>query len=117
MALLDAGEAVRFPTDRPHGYRNLGVAPAIFHNLIHYPASRACPRVSLDAHQLGAGQYGSIDPDKQTIRQAPGQAAQVPAVQGIGRPKQRIRTLIRAAMITSANAHWILRPTCKARPL
>ena len=35
---LDQGEAVRFAADRPHGYRNLGVAPAIFHNLIHYPA-------------------------------------------------------------------------------
>ncbi|BDS32410.1 helix-turn-helix domain-containing protein [Aeromonas caviae] len=34
---LDQGEAVRFAADRPHGYRNLGVAPAIFHNLIHYP--------------------------------------------------------------------------------
>ncbi|MDI3430961.1 XRE family transcriptional regulator [Aeromonas sp. V90_14] len=38
---LTQGEAVRFPADRPHGYRNLGVAPAIFHNLIHYPARRA----------------------------------------------------------------------------
>ncbi|WP_323964325.1 helix-turn-helix domain-containing protein [Aeromonas hydrophila] len=36
---LTQGEAVRFAADRPHGYRNLGVAPAIFHNLIHYPAS------------------------------------------------------------------------------
>ena len=35
---LDQGEAVRFAADRPHGYRNLGIAPAIFHNLIHYPA-------------------------------------------------------------------------------
>ena len=35
---LDQGEAVRFAADRPHGYRNLGVAPAIFHNLIHYPS-------------------------------------------------------------------------------
>ncbi|WP_439825747.1 helix-turn-helix domain-containing protein [Aeromonas caviae] len=35
---LDQGEAVRFAADRPHGYRNLGVAPTIFHNLIHYPA-------------------------------------------------------------------------------
>ncbi|MFM4998180.1 helix-turn-helix domain-containing protein [Aeromonas sanarellii] len=35
---LDQGEAVRFSADRPHGYRNLGIAPAIFHNLIHYPA-------------------------------------------------------------------------------
>ncbi|MBW3812729.1 XRE family transcriptional regulator, partial [Aeromonas hydrophila] len=30
-----------FAADRPHGYRNLGVAPAIFHNLIHYPVSRS----------------------------------------------------------------------------
>ncbi|MGS3177706.1 helix-turn-helix domain-containing protein [Aeromonas sp. XH] len=35
---LDQGEAVRFAADRPHGYRNLGIAPAIFHNLIHYPS-------------------------------------------------------------------------------
>jgi len=35
---LDQGEAVRFAADRTHGYRNLGVAPAIFHNLIHYPS-------------------------------------------------------------------------------
>ncbi|MFM5819471.1 helix-turn-helix domain-containing protein [Aeromonas sanarellii] len=40
---LDQGEAVRFSADRPHGYRNLGIAPAIFHNLIHYPAPS--PRV------------------------------------------------------------------------
>ncbi|WP_041209695.1 helix-turn-helix domain-containing protein [Aeromonas jandaei] len=38
---LTQGEAVRFAADRPHGYRNQGVAPAIFHNLIHYPASRS----------------------------------------------------------------------------
>ncbi|EQB2604830.1 helix-turn-helix domain-containing protein [Aeromonas salmonicida] len=37
---LAQGEAVRFSADRPHGYRNLGIAPAIFHNLIHYPAAR-----------------------------------------------------------------------------
>ena len=37
---LDQGEAVRFAADRPHGYRNLGIAPAVFHNLIHYPATR-----------------------------------------------------------------------------
>ncbi|HHQ4669865.1 TPA: helix-turn-helix domain-containing protein [Aeromonas veronii] len=40
---LTQGEAVRFAADRPHGYRNQGVAPAIFHNLIHYPASRSWP--------------------------------------------------------------------------
>ncbi len=33
---LAAGDAVRFPADRPHGYRNPGGAPAVFHNLIHY---------------------------------------------------------------------------------
>ena len=33
---LAAGDAVRFPADRPHGYRNLADAPAVFHNLIHY---------------------------------------------------------------------------------
>ncbi|MGE6265371.1 cupin domain-containing protein, partial [Aeromonas media] len=38
---LEQGEAVRFVADRPHGYRNLGIAPAVFHNLIHYPATRA----------------------------------------------------------------------------
>jgi transcriptional regulator with XRE-family HTH domain len=37
---LTQGEAVRFAADHPHGYRNLGIAPAIFHNLIHYPAVR-----------------------------------------------------------------------------
>ncbi|MFM5049990.1 helix-turn-helix domain-containing protein [Aeromonas veronii] len=36
---LVQGEAVRFAADRPHGYRNLGIAPAIFHNLIHYPVA------------------------------------------------------------------------------
>ena len=30
------GDAVRFPADRPHGYRNLNAEPAAFHNLIHY---------------------------------------------------------------------------------
>ena len=34
---LQEGEAVRFAADRPHGYRNLGAEPAVFHNLIHYP--------------------------------------------------------------------------------
>jgi transcriptional regulator with XRE-family HTH domain len=34
---LGEGKAVRFPADRPHGYRNLGTEPAVFHNLIHYP--------------------------------------------------------------------------------
>ncbi|WP_429059734.1 helix-turn-helix domain-containing protein [Aeromonas veronii] len=36
---LVQGEAVRFAADRPHGYRNLGIASAIFHNLIHYPVA------------------------------------------------------------------------------
>ncbi|WP_042012470.1 helix-turn-helix domain-containing protein [Aeromonas fluvialis] len=36
---LAQGEAVRFAADRPHGYRNLGIAPAMFHNLIHYPVA------------------------------------------------------------------------------
>ncbi|MBZ6066729.1 XRE family transcriptional regulator [Aeromonas schubertii] len=34
---LGYGEAVRFAADAPHGYRNLGEAPARFHNLIRYP--------------------------------------------------------------------------------
>lgn len=33
---LGEGEAVRFPADRPHGYRNPSAEPAVFHNLIHY---------------------------------------------------------------------------------
>ena len=36
---LVQGGTVRFAADRPHGYRNLGIAPAIFHNLIHYPVA------------------------------------------------------------------------------
>lgn len=34
---LEVGQAVRFAADRAHGYRNLHDAPAICHNLIHYP--------------------------------------------------------------------------------
>ncbi|HYD79026.1 MAG TPA: XRE family transcriptional regulator [Paucimonas sp.] len=34
---LAEGSAIRFAADRPHGYRNPGEAPAVFHNLIHYP--------------------------------------------------------------------------------
>jgi len=34
------GDAVRFAADRPHGYRNRGAAPAVFHNLIHYRHDR-----------------------------------------------------------------------------
>ena len=33
---LVVGDAVRFPADRPHGYRNPGQVPAVFHNLIFY---------------------------------------------------------------------------------
>ncbi len=36
-ANLSEGDAVRFAADSAHGYRNLGAAPAVFHNLIHYP--------------------------------------------------------------------------------
>lgn len=39
---LTVGEAVRFPADRPHGYRNRGAAPAVFHNLIHYRSLGSC---------------------------------------------------------------------------
>ncbi|MGE6109722.1 helix-turn-helix domain-containing protein [Aeromonas sobria] len=42
--LLEQGAAVRFAADRPHGYRNLGEVPAIFHNLIHYPSSQSPER-------------------------------------------------------------------------
>ncbi|NVK41883.1 MAG: cupin domain-containing protein, partial [Oceanospirillaceae bacterium] len=35
---LRAGDAIRFAADRPHGYRNPGREPAVFHNLIHYPS-------------------------------------------------------------------------------
>lgn len=34
---LDAGDAVRFAADRPHGYRNSGSRAATCHNLICYP--------------------------------------------------------------------------------
>ncbi len=34
---LNEGEAVRFAADQPHGYRNRGSVPAVFHNLIYYP--------------------------------------------------------------------------------
>ena len=34
---LKVGEAVRFAADQPHGYRNPGEVPAVFHNLIYYP--------------------------------------------------------------------------------
>jgi len=38
---LGEGEAVRFPADRPHGYRNPGDEPAVCHNLICYAGSAA----------------------------------------------------------------------------
>ncbi|MFY0664377.1 MAG: helix-turn-helix transcriptional regulator [Natronospirillum sp.] len=34
---LQAGEALRFAADQPHGYRNSGTAPTFFHDIIHYP--------------------------------------------------------------------------------
>ncbi len=36
---MTKGAAVRFTADVPHGYRNLSLLPAVFHNLIHYPAA------------------------------------------------------------------------------
>ncbi|WP_110656447.1 helix-turn-helix domain-containing protein [Salinicola halimionae] len=36
---LSAGEAVRFPADQPHAYRNQSRASARIHDLIHYPFS------------------------------------------------------------------------------
>lgn len=35
-----AGQALRFAADSPHGYRNLSEQPAVFHNVIRYPARR-----------------------------------------------------------------------------
>ncbi|NMG45355.1 cupin domain-containing protein [Aromatoleum toluvorans] len=40
---LDEGDAVRFPADRPHGYRNRSDAPAVCHNLICYTGLAAPP--------------------------------------------------------------------------
>lgn len=37
---LRPGMAVRFEAARPHGYRNPGTEPAVFHNLIHYPGAK-----------------------------------------------------------------------------
>jgi transcriptional regulator with XRE-family HTH domain len=37
---IQTGEALRFAADRPHGYRNRGTVPAVFHNLIHYRHAR-----------------------------------------------------------------------------
>ncbi len=39
---LTVGDAVRFPADRPHGYRNRLKVPAVFHNLIHYRSPATC---------------------------------------------------------------------------
>ena len=33
---LAAGDAIRFPADRPHSYRNIGETVAVWKNLIHY---------------------------------------------------------------------------------
>lgn len=33
---LQAGEAIRFAADQPHGYRNSGAVPTFFHDIIHY---------------------------------------------------------------------------------
>lgn len=33
---LASGEVVRFAGDQPHGYRNDGIQPVTFHDLIHY---------------------------------------------------------------------------------
>ena len=38
---LGEGQAVRFAADQPHGYRNLGAEPVVFHNLIYYPPGSA----------------------------------------------------------------------------
>ena len=38
---LKEGDAVRFPADRPHGYRNRGTLPAVCHNLICYTGTAA----------------------------------------------------------------------------
>ena len=35
---LSAGQSVRFPADRRHGYRNCTSQPARLHDIIHYPA-------------------------------------------------------------------------------
>lgn len=34
---LNEGDALRFAADKPHGYRNLSQAPAMFYDVIHYP--------------------------------------------------------------------------------
>ncbi len=44
---LAEGHAVRFSADRPHGYRNTHVEPAVFHNLIHYEQFLPDPRATV----------------------------------------------------------------------
>lgn len=38
---LAVGDVVRFAGDQPHGYRNDGVEPVVFHDLIHYRSAAA----------------------------------------------------------------------------
>ncbi|MFC0267120.1 helix-turn-helix domain-containing protein [Kushneria aurantia] len=38
---LHSGDALRFPADQPHAYRNPASGVARFHDLIHYPANHA----------------------------------------------------------------------------
>ena len=45
---LAEGDALRFAADRPHGYRNPGAEPALFHNLICY--TRPGSPVEASAH-------------------------------------------------------------------
>ena len=33
---MSEGEAIRFPAEKEHGYRNVSTENAVFHNLIHY---------------------------------------------------------------------------------
>lgn len=33
---LTQNEGLRFPADKPHGYRNMSTTPATFHDIIHY---------------------------------------------------------------------------------
>jgi len=37
---LAKGSAVRFAADQPHGYRNSGKEPVVFHDIIHYAKKR-----------------------------------------------------------------------------
>ena len=45
---LQAGDALRFAADCPHGYRNPTQIPAVFHNLIYYGLAREQPMQSAD---------------------------------------------------------------------